>query len=159
MSDRALRQRVFSAVGAYYDAVHAKKAFIPGKTYIPASGKVYDGRELRALTDSALDFWLTAGRYAKQFEERLAARLKARRLLLTNSGSSANLLAVAALTDPALGKRRLKPGDEVITTAAGFPTTVAPIVQFGLVPVLIDVSMPSYNATVEAVAEAISPRT
>jgi CDP-6-deoxy-D-xylo-4-hexulose-3-dehydrase len=159
INDRGLRQKVFSAVKTFFRAAHAKKTFEPGKTYIPASGKVFDETELTALTDSALDFWLTAGRFARKFETDLAARLGARRLLLTNSGSSSNLLAIAALADPELGARRLKPGDEVITAAAGFPTTVAPIVQHGLVPVLVDVDIPTYNVSPQTVASAITPRT
>ena len=156
--DRRLREKAFAAVRAYYEFRHAARPFVPGQTYVPASGKAFDARELVALTDTALDFWLTADRYARDFESRLARRLGAHRVLLVNSGSSANLLAMAALADRDLGTRRLKPGDEVVTTAACFPTTLAPIIQLGLVPVLVDVSIPTYNATAEAVAAAISSR-
>jgi CDP-6-deoxy-D-xylo-4-hexulose-3-dehydrase len=157
--DSLLRRKVFAAVRAYCDFRHGPRPFVPGTTYIPPSGKVFDSSELVALTDTALDFWLTADRYAKDFEQRLASRLAAKRVLLVNSGSSANLLAVAALGDRSLGEKRLKPGDEVITTAACFPTTLAPLVQQGLVPVLVDSHIPTYNATPEAVEAAISKKT
>ncbi len=133
--------------------------FVPGRTPIPYGGRVYDGKELAALVDSALEFWLTAGRYAEAFEERMAEYLGVRHCLLTNSGSSANLLAVFSLTSPKLGAERLRPGDEVITVAAGFPTTVAPILQAGLVPVFVDVSLPTYNVEPALLEEARSRRT
>jgi CDP-6-deoxy-D-xylo-4-hexulose-3-dehydrase len=120
---------------------------------------VFDADELALLVDSSLDFWLTTGRYADQFERDFAAFVGTRYALLTNSGSSSNLLAVAALTSPKLGDRRLKPGDEVITVAAGFPTTVNPILQHGCVPVFLDVEIPTYNLDVTHLAEAIGPRT
>ena len=157
--DRGLRRKVFDAVRAYFDFRHAPRPFIPGSTYIPASGKVFDFKELQALTDASLDFWLTADRYAAEFERRFTRRLKTCRTLLVNSGSSANLLAMSALADPSLGKQRFKPGDEVVTTAACFPTTVAPITQQGLIPVLVDVDIPTYNVSPATLEAAISPKT
>ncbi len=136
-----------------------KAPFIPGRTTIPFGARVYDEKELVALVDSALEFWLTAGRYAEAFEERMAEYLGVRHCILTNSGSSANLLAVFSLTSPKLGAERLRPGDEVITVAAGFPTTVAPILQAGLVPVFVDVTLPTCNADTALLEEARSRRT
>lgn len=133
-----------------------KEVFIPGKSEIPYAGRVYDEKELINLVDASLDFWLTAGRYAKKFEQKLAGFLGVRYCLLTNSGSSANLLAVSALTSPLLKDRRLKPGDEVITTACGFPTTVNPIIQNNLVPVFIDVNLGTYNILTNRIEKAIS---
>jgi CDP-6-deoxy-D-xylo-4-hexulose-3-dehydrase len=123
------------------------------------SGKCRDTQEVVNLVDASLDFWLTSGRYNERFEEAFAACLGRKYALTVNSGSSANLLAVAALCSPQLGERRLKPGDEVITAAAGFPTTVAPLVQYGLVPVFVDTSMPTYNIAAERLRDALSPRT
>ena len=126
---------------------------------MPVSGKVFDAAEMRSLVDSALDFWLTTGRFADQFEREFARWSGLRDCLLVNSGSSANLLAVSALTSPKLGHRRLVPGDEVITVAAGFPTTVNPILQNGLVPVFVDVTLPTYNVDVSQLEAALSGRT
>ena len=137
----------------------ASSSFIPGKSYIPYSGRVYDEKEMISLVDSALDFWLTAGRYAKQFEEELANFLGVKNCLLTNSGSSANLLAISALTSRKLGKKRLNPGDEVITTACGFPTTVNPIIQNNLIPVFIDVDLGTYNIQTDIIEEAVTEKT
>ncbi len=133
--------------------------FTPGLTPVPYAGRVYDEKELTALVDSALDFWLTAGRYARTFEEKLAEFTGARYSILTNSGSSADLLAITALTSPLLKNRRLKPGDEVITTACGFPTTVNPILQNGLVPVFVDVSLGTYNINTDLLERALSSKT
>lgn len=126
---------------------------------MPVSGRVFDGHELGSLVDSSLDFWLTAGRYAEELELRLAEYVGVGHAILCNSGSSANLLAVSALTSERLGTRRLRPGDEVITVAAGFPTTVNPILQNGLVPVFVDVRLGTYDARVDRLADAVSPRT
>ena len=123
---------------------------------MPVSGRVFDAAEVHSLVDSALDFWLTTGRFAAQFEREFARCIGLRDCLLVNSGSSANLLAVSALTSPKLGDRRLQPGDEVITVAAGFPTTVNPIMQNGLVPVFVDVTIPTYNVDVGAAGSALS---
>jgi CDP-6-deoxy-D-xylo-4-hexulose-3-dehydrase len=133
--------------------------FVPRETTIPYGGRVYDEEELLYLIDASLEFWLTAGRYAKEFEDGMAHYLGARHCILTNSGSSANLLAVSALTSRELGAARLKPGNEVITVAAGFPTTVTPILQNELVPVFVDVTLPTYNVDVEALEEARSRKT
>jgi len=145
--------------GQFYQLFHLVLPFEPGKTWVSCSGKVYDEREMANLIDASLDFWLTTGRYASIFEEKLANFLGVRYCLLTNSGSSANLLAISSLTSTKLGKQRLRPGDEVITVAAGFPTTVAPIVQNRLVPVFVDVELETYNVDVEQLETAVSPKT
>ncbi|MFQ5509657.1 MAG: lipopolysaccharide biosynthesis protein RfbH [Leptospirillia bacterium] len=159
MSDTELRRQIFDLVERYAAEAHGPRAFVPGKTPIPASGKVYGGEEMVSLVDASLDFWLTTGRYNDAFEKKLAAFVGVRHALTTNSGSSANLLAVAALTSPLLEERALKPGDEVITVAAGFPTTVNPIIQHGCVPVFVDVSLPTYNIDVDQLEAARSGRT
>ena len=161
MSQRAaeLRDRILSLVSEYWETAFAPAPFIAGQTPVPISGKVFDDTEMRRLVDSALDFWLTTGRFAAAFEREFAAYLGTRAALLVNSGSSANLVAVSALTSPKLGERRLLPGDEVITVAAGFPTTVNPIVQNGLVPLFIDVTVPDYNLDVRMLEAALSGRT
>jgi CDP-6-deoxy-D-xylo-4-hexulose-3-dehydrase len=143
----------------YYGKKWSKKDFVPGVDYIPVSGKTFDAEELLNLVDSSLDFWLTAGRYARRFEKEFARTMDTRYAILTNSGSSANLLALSALTSESLGKRRLQPGDEVITVAAGFPTTVNPILQNQLTPVFLDVDIPTYNIDTTMLEAAISSRT
>ena len=137
----------------------AEPAFVPGRTPIRYAGRVYGEAEMANLAESALEFWLTSGRWHRQLEEGLASWYGTAHARLVNSGSSANLVAVAALTSPLLGERRLRPGDEVITVAAGFPTTVAPIVQLGMVPVFVDVSLPTYNLDVGRLEAARSERT
>jgi CDP-6-deoxy-D-xylo-4-hexulose-3-dehydrase len=161
MSDRAdeLRRRILDLVSEYCGEAFARRDFVPGESAIPISGKVFDDAEMRLLVDSALDFWLTTGRFAEQFEREFARWMGVRECILTNSGSSANLLAVSALTSPRLGDRRLRPDDEIITVAAGFPTTVNPILQIGFVPVFLDVTVPTYNVDVSRLEEALSPRT
>jgi CDP-6-deoxy-D-xylo-4-hexulose-3-dehydrase len=155
-----IRGEILGRIDGYYEATWgAAKAFRPGETSVPVSGRVFDAEDVRTLVDSSLDFWLTAGRYADEFEREFAAEMGVRHALLVNSGSSANLLAVSALTSPRLGRRRLMPGDEVITVAAGFPTTVNPILQNGLVPVFLDVEIPTYNVDVSRLEEALSERT
>jgi CDP-6-deoxy-D-xylo-4-hexulose-3-dehydrase len=156
---RELRRRILDLVGEYCAEAFPPRGFVPGETPVPISGKVFDAAEMRLLVDSALDFWLTTGRFAEQFEKEFARWMGIRECVLVNSGSSANLVAVAALTSPKLGGRRLLPGDEVITLAAGFPTTVNPIVQNQLVPVFIDVTVPTYNVDVTQLEPALSPRT
>jgi CDP-6-deoxy-D-xylo-4-hexulose-3-dehydrase len=149
-------------IGSFYDSIRKpeqQKKFIPGKTHIRYAGRVYDEKEMVSLIDSALDFWLTAGRFAKQFEDEFARFLGVKHCLLTNSGSSANLLAISALTSPKLGERRLKPGDEVITTACAFPTTVNPIIQNNLIPVFLDVDIGTYNIQANKIEEALSEKT
>src|SRR5207249_12006880 len=133
--------------------------FQPGETAVPCAGRVFDAEDIARLVDSSLDFWLTTGRFAAEFERRFAQFFGLKHALLVNSGSSANLLAVSCLTSPKLEERRLRPGDEVITVAAGFPTTVNPIVQNGLVPVFLDVEVPTYNVDAGQLEEALSPRT
>lgn len=159
MAETDLRARILDLVGEYCRAAFPAEAFVPGKSPVPVAGRVFDGREVRALVDSGLDFWLTAGRYAERFESEFAHVFGSRFALLVNSGSSANLLAVSCLTSPLAGDRRLRPGDEVITVACGFPTTVNPIVQNGCVPVFLDVTLPTYNADVTQLYDALSGRT
>jgi CDP-6-deoxy-D-xylo-4-hexulose-3-dehydrase len=157
--EELLRKQAIDAAIAYYQHAHGnKKPFTPGDR-IPYAGRVFDEKEISSLIDSSLDFWLTTGRYADKFEKEFAAFLGVQHCSLVNSGSSANLLAFMALTSPKLGDRRIKPGDEVITVAAAFPTTVAPIIQYGAVPVFVDVSLPTYNIDVTQLDAALSDRT
>ena len=159
-TDEILRQMAHNIVEKHYNAVHKKdEDFILGKTYIRYAGRVYDAEEMKTLVDSCLDFWLTAGRFAKQFEAEFARFLGVKNCILTNSGSSANLLAISALKSPKLGARRLKPGDEVITTACAFPTTVNPIFQNNLVPVFLDVDIGTYNIQADKIEAALSEKT
>lgn len=138
---------------------HEVKAFVPGESAIPVSGKVFGAPELTAAVQASLDFWLTAGPYTERFESRLAKIVGMRDSFMVNSGSSANLLALTTLTSPKLGTHALRPGDEVVTVAAGFPTTVTPILQNGLVPVYVDVDLETYVANDQALEAAIGPRT
>ena len=154
-----LRARILDLVEEYARVAHGQKPFVRGTSPVPVSGKVYGAEELRALTDASLDFWLTAGRYNDAFERRLVEVLGVRHLITVNSGSSANLVAMSSLTSPLLGEEALRPGDEVITVAAGFPTTVNPILQNGMVPIFVDIDIPTYNAIPALVEEAISPKT
>ncbi len=160
MSDATdLRERILELVAEYHDAAFSNGRFEPGESRVPVSGKVFDADELLNLVDASLDFWLTTGRYARRFEIELARKLGVRHAMICNSGSSANLLALSALTSPKLGDRRLRPGDEVITVAAGFPTTVNPIVMNQLVPVFVDVELGTYNLVPAEVEAAIGPKT
>jgi CDP-6-deoxy-D-xylo-4-hexulose-3-dehydrase len=154
-----LRTQILELVEAFHDAQFEPQPFRPGETPIPVSGRVFDSDELLHLVDASLDFWLTSGRYAHRFEREFARHLGVRHAMLCNSGSSANLLALTALTSPKLGERRLEPGDEVITVAAGFPTTVNPIVLNRLVPVFVDLDLPTYNIDVTQLEDAVGPRT
>jgi CDP-6-deoxy-D-xylo-4-hexulose-3-dehydrase len=138
---------------------HSPKEFIPGESPVPVTGKVYGEAEITAAVQASLDFWLTSGPYTEKFESRFAKTVGMRHASMVNSGSSANLLALTALTSPLLGERALKPGDEVLTVAAGFPTTVTPIIQNGLMPVYVDVDLETYVANSEALEAAISPKT
>lgn len=157
--DKILRQKVIDATQKYYQFRHAnQKDFVEGDR-ISYGGRFFDEKEICNLVDSALDFWLTTGRYCKEFEDRFAEFLGIKYCSLTNSGSSANLLAFMALTSYKLGEKQIKKGDEVITVAAGFPTTVAPIIQYGAVPVFVDVGIPSYNISVEQLATSFSKKT
>ncbi len=154
-----LRQRILELVEAYCGAAFRDQPFLPGATAVPVSGRVFDAREVTSLVSSALDFWLTAGPYAATFERELARRAGLRSALLVNSGSSANLLALSCLTSKSLGADRLQPGDEVLTVACGFPTTVNPIIQNQLLPVFVDVELPTYNVNVAELEAAVGPRT
>ncbi|MEY3816898.1 MAG: hypothetical protein RI966_875, partial [Actinomycetota bacterium] len=155
----AMRQEILELVGKYYAEAFPKKPFLGGISQVPVSGKVFDADELVHLVDSSLDFWLTSGRYAHEFEEEFAKVMGVKHAMLCNSGSSANLLAVSALKSDRLGERALVDGDEVITLAAGFPTTVNPIIQNRLVPVFIDCELGTYDANAENIQAAISPKT
>jgi CDP-4-dehydro-6-deoxyglucose reductase, E1 len=161
MSDRLLelRSQIRELVAEYNVAAFSPKPFIPGQTPVPVSGRVFDASEMQLLVDAALDFWLTTGRFAEQFENEFSSYCGARHSLLVNSGSSANLVALSCLTSPKLGDRRLRPGDEVITIAAGFPTTVNPIIQNRLVPVFVDIELPTYNIDPSRLEDALSDRT
>lgn len=154
-----IRQQIASLVQQYADIQYAEKTFIGGETVIPPSGKVLDANELKLMVEASLDGWLTTGRFNAAFEKRLADYLGVKYLLTTNSGSSANLLAFSALTSPKLGDRAIKQGDEVIGVAAGFPTTVNPILQFGAVPVFVDIEIATHNIDVTKIEAAISPKT
>ncbi len=158
-SAEALRTQILNLVGEYYQQAFPPVKFIPGQTPVPVSGRVFDATELQYLADSALDFWLTTGHFASQFEQEFAQFMGVDFALLVNSGSSANLLALSVLTSPKLKDRRLQPGDEVITVAAGFPTTVNPIIQNGLIPVFVDVHVPTYNIDVSQLEAALSSKT
>ncbi|MBN8618664.1 MAG: lipopolysaccharide biosynthesis protein RfbH [Anaerolineae bacterium] len=156
----ALREQILELVSQYHAAAFPEKIFIPGQSPVPVSGRVFDADDMRYLVDSGLDFWLTTGRFAAEFERRFAHDVfNLRHASLVNSGSSANLIALSCLTSPTLGERQLKPGDEVITVAAGFPTTVNPILQNRLTPVFVDVDVPTYNIDVSRLEAALSDRT
>jgi len=158
-TESQLRMEISDLVKEYYDIRYAGRKYIPGETPVRYAGRIFDEKELQLLVDSSLDFWLTSGRYSEQFELDFAAFVGSEYAMLTNSGSSANLLALTALTSPLMGERRLKPGDEVITVAAGFPTTVNPIIQNNLVPVFLDVELGTYNIKVDDLEKAMSQNT
>lgn len=152
------REEILNLVAEYCDRFHQKKPYEEGDR-IPYASRVYDHQEMVNLVDSSLEFWLTSGRYTVEFEKKLAEYLHVRYAALVNSGSSANLIAFMTLTSPLLGERRVKRGDEVITVAAGFPTTVTPVIQYGAVPVFVDVTIPQYNIDVTRLEEAYSEKT
>lgn len=154
-----LRQQILVLTERYFEEAFRRKPFTAGESPVPVAGKVLDAADLRNLVDAALDGWLTTGRFAAQFERRFARYFDVRGASLVNSGSSANLLAFSCLTSPRLEDRRLRPGDEVITVAAGFPTTVNPIIQNRCVPVFIDITLPTYQADAGLLEQALSPRT
>lgn len=159
MSEQQAKDRILTLVKDYYEMFHRKEdKYMPGQR-IPYASRVYDEEEMCNLVDSALEFWLTSGRYTDEFEKKFAEYLGVKYCSLVNSGSSANLLAFMALTSPLLGERAVQRGDEVITVAAGFPTTVAPIIQYGAVPVFIDITIPQYNMDVTMLEEALSDKT
>lgn len=154
-----LRKQILESVAQYHDEVYGEKPpYVPGDR-VPTGGRYFDSHEMTNLVSASLDFWLTAGPYAREFEHRLAQLLGKKYCLLVNSGSSANLLAFMVLTSPQLGERAIKRGDEVITVAAGFPTTITPIIQYGAVPVFIDITKPGYNVDGSELEQALSPRT
>lgn len=155
-----LKKQILELTKEYYKETHGqKKEFKPGETFVNYGGRYFDDAEMVNLVDSSLDFWLTAGPWAQKFEKEFAKWLGVRYCSLTNSGSSANLLAFSALTSPQLGERQIRRGDEVITVACGFPTTVTPCIQYGAVPVFVDVTVPEYNIDVTKLEEALSPKT
>lgn len=159
MTEKQAKEHILQMVGEYCEAYHnTDKEFAPGKR-IPYASRVYDKKEMQNLVDSALEFWLTSGRYTDEFEHKLGEYLHVKHCSLVNSGSSANLIAFMALTSPLLGERAVRRGDEVITVAAGFPTTVAPIIQYGAVPVFVDVTIPQYNIDVDMLKKALSDKT
>lgn len=158
MTKEQARDAILAQVGEYCDRFHKPAPYEPGQR-IPYASRVYDREEMINLVDSALEFWLTAGRYTDEFEKRFAEYLGVRFCALVNSGSSANLLAFMTLTSPLLGERAIRPGDEVITVACGFPTTVTPCIQYGAVPVFVDVTIPQYNIDVSRLEDALSDRT
>jgi CDP-6-deoxy-D-xylo-4-hexulose-3-dehydrase len=158
MNEKQAREHILEMTAAYCDRFHKPKAYSRGDR-IPYASRVFDRAELTNLVDSALDFWLTAGKYTEEFETRFPQIINSKYCSLVNSGSSANLLAFMALTSPLLGERAICPGDEVITVAAAFPTTVSPIVLFGAIPVFVDITIPQYNIDVSCLDEAFSPKT
>ena len=158
MNEQQAREKILAEVAEYCEKFHQKKDYNKGDR-IPYASRVYDKDEMVNLVDSSLEFWLTSGRYTVEFEKKLADYLKVRFCSLVNSGSSANLVAFMTLTSPLLGDRRVKRGDEVITVAAGFPTTVTPMIQYGAVPVFVDVTIPEYNIDITQLEKALSSKT
>ncbi len=156
---KKIRNKISALVKKYSNLEFKKRKFIPGKTTIPPTGKVIGDLELQNMVEASLDGWLTAGRFNKEFEKKLAKFIGIKQLITVNSGSSANLIAFSTLTSSKLKERAIKPSDEIITVAAGFPTTINPIVQFGAVPVFVDVKIPTYNIDENAIEEAITPKT
>jgi CDP-6-deoxy-D-xylo-4-hexulose-3-dehydrase len=153
-----VQREIFERIARYYRLAHAERTFVPGETRVGYAGRVWDEREMINMVDAVLEFWLTAGRYAREFERRLGDFLDVREVIPVNSGSSANLVAITALTSSKL-ERPLRPGDQVITPAVTFPTTLAPIIQNNLVPVFIDCELGSYNIDLELLEPARSPKT
>jgi CDP-6-deoxy-D-xylo-4-hexulose-3-dehydrase len=159
ITEKEVRSQILELTKKYYQLKFDEQNFFSGKTKVNYAGRVFDEKELVSLVDSSLDFWLTEGRYSEIFSEKIAEFLGVENVLLTNSGSSANLLAFASLTSEKLGDKRLKPGDEVISVAAGFPSTVTPILQYNMIPVFVDVHLPTYNIDIEMLKYAISSKT
>lgn len=156
---KVIREEIISKTIEYYESKFTKKEFIPGVTRINYAGRVFDKNEIVNAVEASLDFWLTEGRFSESFAEKIAGFLGINEVLLTNSGSSANLLALTSLTSEKLGERRLLPSDEVISVAAGFPSTITPILQNGLVPVFVDVEIPTYNIDIKMMQRAVSEKT
>lgn len=154
-----IKHQIHALIKEYHDEAFKQKVFVPGESQVPVSGKVFDHKELIYITDAALDAWFTTGKFNAEFEKKLAKYINVKSVLTTNSGSSANLVAFSALTAKELGEERIKPGDEVITVAASFPTTVNPILQYGAVPVFLDVTIPHYEIDVTYLEKALSHKT
>lgn len=154
-----IKQQIHALIEAYHKEVFNDKHFSAGESMVPVSGKVFDHKELQAITDAALDAWFTTGRFNAEFEKQLARYINVKSVLTVNSGSSANLVAFSALTAKELGDEAIKPGDEVITVAASFPTTVNPVLQYGAIPVFLDVTIPEYEIDVSYLEKALSPKT
>jgi len=156
---KEIRDFILEKTSEYYNSRFKQNKFIKGKSRVNYAGRVFDDTELRYAIEASLDFWLTEGRFSEEFAEKISEFLGVNHVLLTNSGSSANLLAFSALTSEKLGEKRLKPGDEVISVAAGFPATVTPIIQYGLIPVFVDVVIPTYNIDVKMMKKALTSKT
>jgi CDP-6-deoxy-D-xylo-4-hexulose-3-dehydrase len=154
-----IKHQIHTLLKEYHDEAFKSRPFIEGESIVPVSGKVFDHRELQFITDSALDAWFTTGKFNAEFEKKLAKYINVKSVLTVNSGSSANLVAFSALTAKELGDEAIKPGDEVITVAASFPTTVNPIIQYGAIPVFVDVTIPHYEIDVTYLEKALSPKT
>ncbi len=159
MKHEDIRKQILELTKQYYTAKYSDWTFVQEQSRVNYAGRMFDERELTNLVDSSLDFWLTEGRYSEEFAGKIANFLGVKNVLLTNSGSSANLLAFAALTSEKLGERRLKPGDEVISVATGFPSMVTPIIQHQCIPVFVDVTIPTYNIDMKKLEQAISEKT
>lgn len=155
----SIKQEIFQLVKKYHEEVFGNEKFIPGESYVPVSGKVFDHYEMNNILESALDGWFTTGRFNDSFEKELAKFINTKRVITVNSGSSANLLALATLTAEELGERAIKAGDEIISVAASFPTTINPALLYGVIPVFVDVDIPSYNIDVKKIQDAITPKT
>lgn len=157
-TEKEARDQIKAMVAEYYHQFKEKKAPFQEGERISYASRVFDEKEMCALTDAALDFWLTTGRFADEFEKKFAEWIGVKYAHIVNSGSSANLVAFSVLTAPELGKRQIKRGDEVITVACGFPTTITPVLQYGAVPVFVDVTVPQYNIDISALEEALSEK-
>ncbi|MDD5155305.1 MAG: lipopolysaccharide biosynthesis protein RfbH [Candidatus Omnitrophica bacterium] len=157
-NEKNLRQRIIKLADKYYGIAFPRERFIPGVTPVPIAGRVFNAGEIKLLVEASLDFWLTTGRFAAEFEQRFSRWMGVKHCSLVNSGSSANLVALTALTSPKLGSKRLRPGDEVVTIAASFPTTVNPIIQNQLTPVFVDIKTPTYNINTDYLGKAVSRR-
>ena len=159
MTAEKIRNKIHELTKEFYRVKFDKIKFEPGISRVNYSGRFFDEKELLYLVDASLDFWLTEGRFSEEFAEKISSFLNVENVILTNSGSSANLLAFSALTSEKLGDKRLKKGDEVISVAAGFPSTVTPIIQNDMIPVFVDVNIPTYNINIEMMKRAISEKT
>ena len=159
MNEQQIKNEIMQLIDQYHKAKFGNRKFIQGQTSVPVSGKVFDSDELKNITESALDAWFTTGRFNTLFEKSLREFIGVKNLITTNSGSSANLLAFASLTDSSLGDRAIKPKDEVITVAAGFPTTINPIIQYGCVPVFVDITIPEYQIDVSQLKDHLTDKT